>query len=463
MKLRRQCAAVMLVAGMALAGCGTPSGSNNDTNEGSSGQAAAPVKTDGFETLGDITLRVVSSETSGGPQDAMKKLSKDFEAKYPNITVKLSFRSFSEWIKAVRLNLQSSNPPDVVAGNQGYQVDGALVKAGLIRPLDDYAKAYGWESWYSPQSLQQFRWTKDGKFGEGQLWGIAQSGQSTGIFANKAKLAAAGIDPASLTSFADFQAALETLRGKLPASEPVIMLGNKDQYEALHVWGMLQGAYEPAQDVRDWIFHKAGATFDTEGNRKSLEELKAWNDKNYLGKASDYNARGENDAAILFGKGQGAFFMGGNWNAATLQEGLGEDIMFMNMPPGDSGKMTAIGATSTPFHIAAKSKQPDVAAAYMNFINGPTASQALVDTSQVPAIVNASAEPTKEFAQQIQAGWQGLVKDGGLTFYHDWSSPTMLETIGSNFQELLVGRKSPDEVIGAIQKDWEDYDAQLGG
>jgi raffinose/stachyose/melibiose transport system substrate-binding protein len=86
-----------------------------------------------------------------------------------------------------------------------------------------------------------------------------------------------------------------------------------------------------------------------------------------------------------------------------------------------------------------------------------------VDTSQVPAIVNASAEPTKPFAQQIQAGWQGLVKDGGLTFYHDWSSPTMLETIGSNFQELLVGRKSPDEVIGAIQKDWEDYDAQLGG
>ena len=75
------------------------------------------------------------------------------------------------------------------AGNQGYQVDGELVKAGLILPLDQYAKAYGWNESFTPETLQQFEWSKDGQsFGSGTLYGVAQSGQSTGIFANMAKL-----------------------------------------------------------------------------------------------------------------------------------------------------------------------------------------------------------------------------------------------------------------------------------
>ncbi len=83
------------------------------------------------------------------------------------------------------------------AGNQGYQVDGELVKAGLILPLDEYAKAYGWDESYTPETLQQFMWSDDGTtFGEGTLWGVAQSGQSTGVFANMAKLREAGVDPA---------------------------------------------------------------------------------------------------------------------------------------------------------------------------------------------------------------------------------------------------------------------------
>ena len=80
---------------------------------------------------------------------------------------------------------------------------------------------------------------------------------------------AAGIDPASLKTFSDFEDALATLRETLPADEPVIALGNKDQYGAIHLWGGIQGAFTPAQDIRDWIFHKDGATFDTDGQPAS--------------------------------------------------------------------------------------------------------------------------------------------------------------------------------------------------
>ena len=453
-----------VAAGIALAigavGCGGTPGADKPAAKEST--PAGQVKTDGFESLGPVTLTVVSGEGSGGPREALRVLTKQFEAKYPNVTVKLSFRDTASWFKQAKLVAASDKPPDVFAGNQGYQVDGELVKAGLIKPLDEYAKAYGWGESYSPETLQQFEWTDDGqKFGEGTLWGVAQTGQSVGVFTNKKKLAAAGVDPASLKTFDDFDAALAKLRDSLPADEPVIALGNKDQYAAIHLWGGIQGAYTPAQDVRDWIFQKDGATFDSPGNLTSLEKLNEWAEKGYFGKPDQYNSRNDSDAAIAFGKGEGALMIGGNWNASTARDGLGDDAGFFNMPPGESGDAVAIGSASFPMHISAKTKQPDLAAAYIDWITGPSAGQELVDTQQVPAATDGTAEPGDSLGKEVKAGWDQLVEDGGLTLYPDWSSPTMLQTMGQTFQEMLAGRMPPEEVIKRIQADWDEYHSEL--
>jgi raffinose/stachyose/melibiose transport system substrate-binding protein len=448
---------------IAAAGCGgTPGADKPDQNAAS--RPASSIKTTGFEDLGPVTLTVISPEGSGGPREALRALSKSFEEKYPNVTVKISFRNFADWTKQAKLVASSDSPPDVFGGNQGYQLDGELVKAGLILPLTKYAEAYEWDKSYTPETLQQFEWTDDGKtFGEGTLWGVAQTGQSVGVFASKKKLAAAGVDPASLKTFDDFDAALAKLRESLPADEPVITLGNLDQFHALHLWGGIQGAYAPAQDVRDWIFQRDGATFDSEGNLKALEKLKEWADKGYLGKADTYNSRNETNAGVAFSKGQGALLLAGNWQAATARDGLGDDAIFFNVPPGESGDMVNIGSTSFPMHISAKTKQPDLAAAYLDWITGPSAAQALVDTQQVPAATDATAEPGDPLGQEVKQGWDELVQDGGLTLYPDWSSPTMLQTMGQSFQEMLAGRITPQDVISRVQDDWEQYHKELSG
>jgi raffinose/stachyose/melibiose transport system substrate-binding protein len=456
-------AVLPLTLAMALAACGgTPGEETPDTSDQGSDAQTQEVKTDGFEDLGDVTLRVVSAEGSGGPRDAIRELSEQFEAKYPNVTVDVQFRDFASWTKQARLVAAGDDPPDVFAGNQGYQLDGELVKAGLILALDKYSEAYGWEESFTPETLQQFMWTEDGStFGEGNVYAIAQTGQSVGVFANKAKLDAAGVDPESLESFDDFQDALATLRESLPADEPVIALGNKDQFGAIHLWGGIQGAYTPAQEVRDWIFHKDGATFDTEGNLKSLQVLNEWADKDYLGQGDSYNSLNDADNAAEFGKGKGALMIGGNWNAATARDGLGEDAIFFNMPPGESGEAVAIGSASFPMHISAQAEQPDLAAAYLDFIAGPDAGQALVDTAQVPAATDTSATPSDPLGKDVKAGWDELVEAGGLTLYPDWSSPTMLQTMGQTFQEMLAGRIPPEEVVQKTQEDWEKYHQQL--
>jgi raffinose/stachyose/melibiose transport system substrate-binding protein len=462
MRRRRALAALPLVLAFVVAACGGTPGEDKPNEQ--AGTPAAKVKTSGFEDLGPVTLKVISPEGSGGPQDALKALSKSFEEKYPNVTVDISFRAFDTWTKQAKLVASSDNPPDVFGGNQGYQLDGELVKAGLILPLTEYAKAYGWEKSYTPETLQQFEWTDDGQtFGDGTLWGVAQTGQSVGVFANKKKLDAAGVDPASLKTFDDFDAALAKLRDSLPADEPVIVLGNKDQFHALHLWGGIQGAYAEPQAIRDWIFQHDGQTFDTKGNLTSLEKLREWADKGYLGKPDDYNSRNESDSGVVFGRGKGALLIAGNWQAATVRDGLGDDGIFFDMPPGESGEKVNIGSTSFPMHISAKTKNKDLAAAYLDWITGPSAAQELVDTQQVPAATDATAKPGDPLGREVKDGWDQLVEAGGLTLYPDWSSPTMLQTMGQSFQEMLADRISPQDVIDRVQSDWEKYHQRLAG
>ena len=122
-----------------------------------------------------------------------------------------------------------------------------------------------------------------------------------------------------------------------------------------------------------------------------------------------------------------------------------------------------IGSASFPMHISAKTKNPDLAAAYLDWITGPSAGKALVDTQQVPAATDSTAEPGDPLGKDVKAGWDQLVKDGGLTLYPDWSSPTMLQTLGQTFQEMLAGRISPQDVISKTQTDWEAYHKELAG
>ena len=70
-------AALPLTLAMAIAACGGTPGEDNTATDENSDTSSAEVKTDGFESLGDVTLKVVSSEGSGGPRDAIKELELD--------------------------------------------------------------------------------------------------------------------------------------------------------------------------------------------------------------------------------------------------------------------------------------------------------------------------------------------------------------------------------------------------
>jgi raffinose/stachyose/melibiose transport system substrate-binding protein len=460
--IARRIAVALAVAALAATGCGTP-GAEDEATTGGGATTGGQVQTEGFENLGPVNLTVWTYDNQDpGLRPVLEELTKRFEERYPNVSIDIVFKDFNGLVGTVPRALASNEGPDITEGNQGFQTDAALVRARLIRPLDSYIDAYGWDSWYSDSTWSMFRWNEDGTgFGQGTTWGVAQTGQNVGVYVNKAKLRQVGVDPDNMpTTFDEFDAMLADIRAKLPRDEPVIELGNKEGYGTIHVFGGIQGAFVDPQDVRGWIYHEQGASYDTPENVQALAKFQEWGEKGYFN--DDVNAVGNDASAVEFAKGTGVFWIGGNWNAQVIRDGLGEDAMVMNVPPGASGQHAAIGATSGPWHISAKTEFPDVAAAWLDYVIGSDeAVDLMYQQNQIPAVANAEPPPNEPYLGQVTDSWQQLVDDDGLLLYTDWASPTMYQTLASNYQQLLAGRISPEEMAQAVQADWEKFDQTL--
>ena len=458
---RRALVAAAIAALVAAAGCGGTPGASPSSNAPSSEGA---VKTSGFDTLGPVNLTIWSYDNQDpGLEPVLKELSGDFMKQYPNVKITMVFKSFNDLVNIVPRALASDDGPDITEGNQGYQTDAQLVKAGLIVPLDPYIKAYGWDKWYSPSTWSIFQWTNDGKtFGQGPKWGVAQTGQNVNIYVNTKKLSELGFDPNAMpTKFDDFNQMLADVRAKLPKDEPVIEAGNQEGYGFIHMFGGIQAAYVAPQDVRDWIMHVPGSTWDSPETVKALETLQSWGKNGYLN--DDYNAIKNDASAAEFAKGKGVFWIGGNWDSAIIGQGLGADnVKVMPFPPGESGVTAGIGSTSGPWHISSKTKYPDVAAAWLNYIiSSPKAQELMFSQQQIPSVAGAKAPSTEPYLGQVASAWQAVEGDDGLMLYTDWASPTMYQTLASNFQKLMADKTSPQDMATAVQDDWTKFDDSL--
>ena len=113
------------------------------------------------------------------------KLSEEFTKQFPNVTWKISQDQFTNLMSATPRLLSGDNPPDLIRLPSMV----GLVKDGLLKNLDDYATAYGWDKFPAAQLAQN--WVgSDGTRGSGSLYAMGLNYSLTGAFYNK-KLGAA--------------------------------------------------------------------------------------------------------------------------------------------------------------------------------------------------------------------------------------------------------------------------------
>ena len=198
----------------------------------------------------------------------------------------------------------------------------------------------------------------------------------------------------------------------------------------------------PYGDILEPIKPDDGASFDTSENQEAAAKLQQWVKDGYF--TPKFNGVGYDPAWAQFGKGAGPYLIGGTWLLADLSDALGSNLGFMLVPPAKAGDPPrALGGESLPFAITSKSKNPDVAAAYIDFLTDPNAAKVLVQTGNLPAMPT-DAKPTEPAGVQVFDAWRALGEGDGLVPYLDYSTPDFYDQITASVQELMANRQSSE-------------------
>jgi raffinose/stachyose/melibiose transport system substrate-binding protein len=446
----RRSLALLLFAAALVAGCGTPGGDSSDNGKKADEAKKNSAKID-VAKAGDVTLTVWDQEVRGGQAAQIKELNKAFLAKYPNVKINRVAKSFTQLNTTLKLAVSGRKAPDIVEANQGRPIMGQLVKGGLLKPLDAYADAYGWNDRWSKTLLDLNRFSADGKtFGAGNLYGVSQMGEIVGVFYNRDKVKTIP------KTFGEFESMLAKAK---QAGETPISFGNLDPFAGIHEFQTVQNQFAGKDATRNFVFAKDNASFDTSENREAATKLREWADKGYFTK--DFNGTGYDPAWQQFTKGKGPFTIAGTWITPDAVKALGDKLGFFLMPGKEAGAQpVSLGGESLPWAITSKSKHADVAAAYIDFITNAQAADVLVKTDNLPAM-QASTQPSKPVQKDIFAAWKQLSETDGLTPYMDYATPTFFEDFSGAVQKLMGGKLTPDAFTKSVQGDYAKFADKL--
>lgn len=449
--------ATLVVAVLVVAGCAGP------------GTAATPNPTaTAAASAGGASTEPSASATAAGPSCGTEpvelnayfetgfelpfKLSEEFTKQYPNVTWKISQDQFTNLMTATPRLLSGDNPPDLIRLPSMV----SLVKDGLLKNLDEYVTAFGWDKFPAAQ-LAQNRVGTDGTRGAGSLYAAGLNYSLTGVFYSKKLAQQIGMSAAP-TTVAEFE---DLLKKAKDAGLVPIMAWNATASGGGLAFPLqnLMAAYGPTGPINDWIFQKQGATIDTPTNLTAAQHLQQWVQAGYFPK--DVNAIEYTDANARFGKGEGVFMFNGDWQNAAYDKDQPQGVGFFVFPPGEAGGKVAAMSAPLTYGIAAKAKNADCAAFFFNWV-ATNAKAREIDVAvggsnpggppDLPVPPAAAGSVTNE---TLSAGAQVSKDDGAMDFIANATGSIFAQGWTPELQKLVGAKQDAAGLLKAVQAQYE--------
>ncbi|WP_341720989.1 extracellular solute-binding protein [Micromonospora sp. FIMYZ51] len=430
----------LLAAGLTITACSAP-GSEQTASNDSDAEVSTELGTD------PITLEMYAE--TGFP--LAKALADEFTRQHPHVKFNVREDQFTVIVENAPRVLASDNAPDII--RLPTMVD--LVKDGLLKNLDPYFDAYGWDKFPASQ-LVQLRLTDGGaERGNGSLYGMGLGYSVTGVFYNKKQAEQIGMTqpPATIAEFEDLLAKAKAAN-LLP-----IMQFNKNTAGINFPHQALQNQFGDPTQIADWIFQKQGATFDTPAALKATQTIQKWAQAGYFPKdanAIDYTAMmGE------FQKGNGVFMFNGDWESANLDKNMAGEVGFF-LFPGETAdaKKVAMSAPNT-FGVGARGKNADAAAYFLNWVHtNDKAREISVNVGgshpggpselPLPAVTDGTV-----LAETLKASQQLGADNGAVDFTANATGGIFAAAITPEMQKLIAGQQTPEGYVKAVQAEYE--------
>jgi len=385
------------------------------------------------------TLRILAES---GDEATLTVAIAQFESANPGVEIETNYLGWDDFMSTIKLKMADNNPPDLAHGNQGFTVDGTLIQSGLVISLEKYANQYGWKDSFASGALSEFMWSDDGStWGSGSLYGVSPVAEDVIVYYNKKKLNTLGLSVP--TTFAEFENALQVSKdaGELP-----IALGGADGWPIIHVWGLVEGAFVDPNQTRSWIFDAKNVQFDIPNRISAASKLADMASAGYF--SSDSLGIGYDDANAMFINGEGVFNLTGTWMTADFNSGMGDNVGAFAMPTLD-GAVAGGGSFALPWHISSKASNPDLAAKFLNHLMSNDFVDDLMGVGRVPA-QSPTINPTSNLQAEVIASSNALVGANAKTFYTDWASPGMYDTVTQELQKIIGGAATAQDFIDAM-------------
>lgn len=396
----------------------------------------------------EVTLVVWDNWSRDAEQEMIETLNAEFEEAHPGVTIQRETYATDDLTNILPLELSSENGPDVTMVNQGYSGMGALVEAGLLLPLNDYADQYQWWDRYATGLHSRNSFSEDGtQFGVDNLYGISATAEVVGVYYHRDIFEEHGLEiPQTL---AEMETLMDTL---LEAGVTPIVFGSLDGWPAIHEFSVLQGTTITLEELDAFMYRLEGGTFDTEANLAAAQKLVEWVDKGYFSPGfagMDY----DNATFNGFLNQEGAMWITGNWMTGSIVAELGEEsVGFFPFPSNEAGVPAIVpGGVGLAYGIRATSENPDLAAEYIDLITGPRAAELLFEQGFFPAsAIDQSLLTEGTLTADMFNVWIAVGEANAVGHWLDWTAPD----IAANLQELMGKQVTPEEFIADVQADY---------
>ncbi len=450
----------ILVAACASPGAVTPAPTTAPTSAPStapssatpSGSAAAPSESAAAAGPSCGTDPVTLNAYFETGFDLPFKLSDEFKVQYPNVAWDIKQDQFTNLMSSTPRLLSGDNPPDLIRLPSMV----SLVKDGLLKNLDSYVTAFGWDKFPAAQ-LAQNRVAADGTRGSGSLYAAGLNYSLTGVFYSKKLAQQIGMTqpPATVDEF-------EALLAKAKAAglQP-IMAWNATASGGGLAFPLqnLMAAYGPTDPINDWIFQKPDATIDTATNLTAAQHLQQWVQAGYFPK--DVNAIEYTDANARFGKGEGVFMFNGDWQDAGYDKDQPQGVGFFVFPSATAGGKVAAMSAPLTYGIADKAKNPDCAAFFLNWVATNDKARAIdvavggSNPGGPPDLPVPPAAGGSVINETLAAGSQVGKDNGAMDFIANATGSIFAQGWTPELQSLVGGKEDAAGLLKAVQAEYQ--------
>jgi raffinose/stachyose/melibiose transport system substrate-binding protein len=343
--------------------------------------------------------------------------------------------------------VDSDQGPDVSQVNNGESLAGPMARAGQILSLAEYDAEYGWSERFAPSLLARCMYPADGStFGEGELWGLPAESEIVGFYYNKQVFADNGLEVP--TTLAEFETLLAALR---EAGVEPLVFGNLDKWQAIHLFGEIQGTNTTREFLDSLIFRRGDADFSDPSILEAANKVIEWGEAGYF--MEGFDGVSADDAQALFIAGSGAILMQGSWAAGAVRDGLGENAGFFVMPPASADvPVLHVGGVGIPYSITTNAADPAVAAAFIDTLVSEESFNKFIEAGTLPL----GEIPTDKIVEgsvdgDMYAAWNEAIAADAIGHYMDWAAPDFFDVFTGALQELLGGQVTAEEFQTTIQ------------